>query len=66
MIGGICFRIFQEQQFAEIVFCAVASNEHLKVSSLLLLLLSLLLSLLLLLLVLLLLLSLGIWYTYDE
>ena len=31
VIGGICFRIFQQQLFAEIVFCAVASNEHLKV-----------------------------------
>ena len=31
VIGGICFRPFVQQSFAEIVFCAVAANEHLKV-----------------------------------
>ena len=31
VIGGICFRPFIQQSFAEIVFCAVAANEHLKV-----------------------------------
>ncbi len=32
VIGGICFRIFVSQNFAEIVFCAVTSNEQVKVS----------------------------------
>lgn len=31
MIGGICFRMFPTQNFAEIVFCAVTSNEQVKV-----------------------------------
>jgi len=26
VIGGICFRIFQEQKFGEIVFLAITSN----------------------------------------
>lgn len=30
VIGGICFRPFYEQQFAEIVFCAVNANEQVK------------------------------------
>ena len=32
-IGGICFRMFPSQNFTEIVFCAVTSNEQVKVSS---------------------------------
>lgn len=32
VIGGICFRMFPTQNFAEIVFCAVTSNEQVKVS----------------------------------
>ena len=31
VVGGICFRMFLSQNFAEIVFCAVASNEQVKV-----------------------------------
>jgi len=31
VIGGICFRMFPSQNFAEIVFCAVTSNEQVKV-----------------------------------
>lgn len=31
VIGGICFRMFPTQNFAEIVFCAVTSNEQVKV-----------------------------------
>ena len=34
VIGGICFRMFPTQNFAEIVFCAVTSNEQVKVSQL--------------------------------
>ena len=34
VIGGICFRMFLQQNFAEIVFCAVTSNEQVKVSGL--------------------------------
>ena len=30
-IGGICFRMFPSQNFTEIVFCAVTSNEQVKV-----------------------------------
>lgn len=30
VIGGICFRPFDECGFIEIVFCAVASNEQVK------------------------------------
>ncbi|KAF1803299.1 hypothetical protein FB192DRAFT_1277095 [Mucor lusitanicus] len=30
VIGGICYRPFDEQEFAEIVFCAVASTEQVK------------------------------------
>jgi len=30
VIGGICFRMFPSQNFAEIVFCAVTSNEQVK------------------------------------
>ncbi len=33
VIGGICFRMFPTQGFTEIVFCAVTSNEQVKVSS---------------------------------
>ena len=31
VIGGICFRMFPIQGFTEIVFCAVTSNEQVKV-----------------------------------
>jgi hypothetical protein len=31
VIGGICFRMFPSQGFSEIVFCAVTSNEQVKV-----------------------------------
>jgi hypothetical protein len=31
VIGGICFRMFPSQGFTEIVFCAVTSNEQVKV-----------------------------------
>ena len=31
VVGGITFRMFPQQSFAEIVFCAVASNEQIKV-----------------------------------
>ena len=31
VIGGICFRMFPTQGFTEIVFCAVSSNEQVKV-----------------------------------
>jgi hypothetical protein len=31
VIGGICYRPFDAQGFAEIVFCAVASTEQVKV-----------------------------------
>jgi len=34
VIGGICFRMFPTQGFTEIVFCAVTSNEQVKVCSL--------------------------------
>lgn len=34
MIGGICFRMFPSQGFTEIVFCAVTSNEQVKVRTL--------------------------------
>ncbi len=27
-IGGICFRMFPQQGFSEIVFCAVTANEQ--------------------------------------
>ncbi|CEI92456.1 Putative Histone acetyltransferase-like protein [Rhizopus microsporus] len=30
VIGGICYRPFEEQEFAEIVFCAIASTEQVK------------------------------------
>lgn len=30
VIGGICFRMFPDQGFTEIVFCAVTSNEQVK------------------------------------
>lgn len=30
VIGGICFRMFAQQGFTEIVFCAVTSNEQVK------------------------------------
>ena len=33
VIGGVCFRMFPTQGFTEIVFCAVTSNEQVKVSS---------------------------------
>lgn len=33
VIGGICYRPFNTQEFAEIVFCAIASTEQVKVSS---------------------------------
>ena len=32
VIGGVCFRMFPTQGFTEIVFCAVTSNEQVKVS----------------------------------
>lgn len=32
VIGGICFRMFPSQGFTEIVFCAVTSNEQVKVA----------------------------------
>ena len=32
VVGGITFRMFVQQSFAEIVFCAVASNEQIKVT----------------------------------
>jgi histone acetyltransferase len=32
VVGGICFRTFPSQGFSEIVFCAVSSNEQVKVS----------------------------------
>ena len=31
VIGGICFRMFPSQGFTEIVFCAVTSEEQVKV-----------------------------------
>eukprot|EP00118_Oscarella_pearsei_P018226 m.185959 g.185959 ORF g.185959 m.185959 type:complete len:76 (+) comp39338_c0_seq22:1723-1950(+) len=31
--GGICFRMFPGQGFSEIVFCAISSNEQVKVDS---------------------------------
>ena len=31
VIGGICYRPFDAQEFAEIVFCAVSSTEQVKV-----------------------------------
>ena len=31
VIGGICFRQFGDRSFSEIVFCAVSSNEQVKV-----------------------------------
>lgn len=31
IIGGICYRPFESQEFAEIVFCAIASTEQVKV-----------------------------------
>ena len=52
VIGGICFRLFPQQSFGEIVFCAIASNEHLKVSSNIIGCHDNML--------------LGLWYTYDE
>jgi histone acetyltransferase len=30
VIGGICFRVFPSQNFAEIVFCAITSSEQVK------------------------------------
>lgn len=33
VIGGICFRMFPMQGFTEIVFCAVTSNEQVKVGA---------------------------------
>ncbi|NXS61684.1 KAT2A acetyltransferase, partial [Brachypteracias leptosomus] len=33
VIGGICFRMFPTQGFTEIVFCAVTSNEQVKVGA---------------------------------
>lgn len=35
VIGGICFRMFPSQGFTEIVFCAVTSNEQVKVGTVL-------------------------------
>lgn len=32
VVGGICYRPFESRTFAEIVFCAVASSEQVKVS----------------------------------
>ena len=34
VIGGICFHMFPSQGFSEIVFCAVSSNEQVKVKTL--------------------------------
>jgi len=34
VIGGVCFRMFPMQGFTEIVFCAVTSNEQVKVQNL--------------------------------
>ena len=34
VIGGVCFRMFPTQGFTEIVFCAVTSNEQVKVQNL--------------------------------
>ena len=31
VIGGICIRPFPQQQFAEIVFCAITSSEQVRV-----------------------------------
>ncbi|KAJ2051568.1 histone acetyltransferase [Coemansia sp. RSA 922] len=31
VVGGITFRLFEQRQFAEIVFCAVSSSEQVKV-----------------------------------
>lgn len=31
VVGGICYRPFENRGFAEIVFCAVASSEQVKV-----------------------------------
>jgi histone acetyltransferase len=31
-LGGITYRLFDQRQFAEIVFCAIASSEQVKVS----------------------------------
>jgi hypothetical protein len=31
VIGGICYRPFDKQEFAEIVFCAISSTEQVKV-----------------------------------
>lgn len=31
VVGGICYRPFETREFAEIVFCAVASSEQVKV-----------------------------------
>ena len=33
IIGGICFRMFEEQKFAEIAFLAVTATEQVKVLS---------------------------------
>ena len=33
VIGGICYRMFPTQGFTEIVFCAVTSNEQVKVGA---------------------------------
>ncbi|KAJ2422651.1 histone acetyltransferase, partial [Coemansia sp. RSA 2531] len=30
VVGGITFRLFEQRQFAEIVFCAVSSSEQVK------------------------------------
>ncbi|KAJ2817632.1 histone acetyltransferase [Coemansia furcata] len=35
VVGGITFRLFEQRQFAEIVFCAVSSSEQVKVRILL-------------------------------
>lgn len=31
VVGGICFRTFLSQGFSEVVFCAISSNEQVKV-----------------------------------
>ncbi len=33
IIGGICFRVYEEQKFAEIAFLAITSDEQVRVSS---------------------------------
>ena len=32
ILGGICFRVYEEQKFAEIAFLAITSEEQIKVA----------------------------------